>query len=104
MESFQVIMLGTGCPRPEIKRTGPSQVILIGDMPILIDCGEGKTNQLMSAGISPENIKHLFFTHLHSNHIFGYGQFLFSGWELGRRELTVIGPKGLKKYHEALFV
>ena len=102
MEKFEVNMLGTGCPRPEIKRAGPSQVIFIGDMPILIDCGEGTTNQLMRAGIPPENINHLFFTHLHSDHTFGYGQFLFGGWELGRRELTVVGPKGLKKHHESL--
>lgn len=102
MSNVTVKMLGTGCPRPEIERAGPAQVLLIDNLPILIDCGEGTTAQLMKAGIAPEEVKHLYFTHLHSDHTMGYTQFLFAGWELGRRQLTVVGPKGLKKYHDTI--
>lgn len=99
---LSITMLGTGSPRPDLERSGPAQVLFIDDLPILIDCGEGTTAQLMKAEIPPQNIKHLFFTHLHSDHFFGYGQFLLGGWGLGRRELTIIGPKGIKEFHETL--
>lgn len=102
MEKLTVTMLGTGSPRPDVKRSGPAQTLSIGDETILIDCGEGTTNQLLKAGIPPESIKQLWFTHLHSDHTFGYGQFLVGGWGRGRSELTIIGPKGTKEFHEKI--
>lgn len=102
MSEFKVIMLGTGSPRPDLERSGPAQLLTSGDKHILIDCGEGTTQQLMKANIPPENVKYLFMTHLHSDHILGYGQFLLGGWGLGRRELTVVGPKGMKHFHETM--
>lgn len=95
-------MLGTGSPRPDLERSGPAQVITIENEHILVDCGEGTTAQLMKADIPPEEIKYLFLTHLHSDHVFGYGQFLLGGWGRGRRELTIIGPRGTKKFHETI--
>lgn len=95
-------MLGTGSPRPDLERSGPAQLLSVGDQHILIDCGEGTTAQLMKANIPPDSIQYLFMTHLHSDHILGYGQFLLGGWGLGRRKLTVIGPKGMKNYHETI--
>lgn len=100
MSQMKVTMLGTGSPRPDIERSGPSQLLTVDDVPILIDCGEGTTLQLQKAGVAPENVHYLFFTHLHTDHTMGYLQFLFGGWELGRRKLTVIGPKGTKRFHE----
>ncbi|MFK2826404.1 MBL fold metallo-hydrolase [Bacillus sp. B190/17] len=102
MADVKITMLGTGSPRPDLERSGPSQVLTIDDRHILIDCGEGTTAQLMRAGIAPESIQYLFMTHLHSDHVFGYGQFLLGGWGLGRRKLTVVGPKGMKHFHETI--
>lgn len=102
MEELKVTLLGTGSPRPDLERSGPSQVVSLGDTHILVDCGEGTTAQLMKARIAPESIQYLIMTHLHSDHIFGYGQFLLGGWGLGRRNFTVIGPKGTKHFHETL--
>ncbi|KAB7705514.1 MBL fold metallo-hydrolase [Bacillus aerolatus] len=102
MTNVKVTMLGTGSPRPDLERSGPSQVLTVDDTNILIDCGEGTTTQLMKAGIPPENIHYLFMTHLHSDHVFGYGQFLLGGWGLGRRKLTIVGPKGMKHFHETI--
>ncbi|OCA87171.1 MBL fold metallo-hydrolase [Pseudobacillus wudalianchiensis] len=102
MTEVKVTMLGTGSPRPELERSGPAQVLTVGDTHILVDCGEGTTAQLMKAGIAPEKIHYLFMTHLHSDHVFGYGQFLLGGWGLGRRKLTIVGPKGMKHFHETI--
>ncbi|KMY54112.1 hypothetical protein AC623_09300 [Bacillus sp. FJAT-27231] len=100
MAKLSIQMLGTGSPRPDLRRSGPAQVLFIDDMPILIDCGEGTTNQLLKAGILPEKVNYLWVTHLHSDHLFGYSQFLIGGQGNGRHELTVVGPVGTKKYHE----
>ncbi|WP_180994063.1 MBL fold metallo-hydrolase [Bacillus sp. Marseille-P3661] len=102
MTKLSITMLGTGSPRPELRRSGPAQTLSIDDETILIDCGEGTTNQLLKAGLPPESIKQLWFTHLHSDHTFGYGQFLIGGWGRGRSELTIIGPKGTKRFHEKI--
>ncbi len=102
MSRIAVVMLGTGSPRPNIHRSQPAQALIIGEETILIDCGDGTTTQLLKAGIPPESIKLLFFTHLHSDHTLGYGQFLLGGWGQGRSELTIIGPKGTKAFHERL--
>ena len=102
MNQMKITMLGTGSPRPDLERSEPSQLLSVGDQHILIDCGEGTTAQLMKANIPPENINYLFMTHLHSDHIFGYGQFLLGGWGLGRRELTIVGPKGMKHFHDTI--
>ncbi|MFK4998408.1 MBL fold metallo-hydrolase [Bacillus sp. N9] len=50
----------------------------------------------------PESIKTLWFTHLHSDHTLGYGQFLLGGWGQGRSKLTIYGPKGTKAFHEKI--
>ncbi|SDH16812.1 Ribonuclease BN, tRNA processing enzyme [Alteribacillus persepolensis] len=100
MDHMKVIMLGTGSPRPDIERGGAAQVLLVGNKPILVDCGEGATKQLMKAGIPPETVNVVFFTHLHSDHLMGYQQFLLGGWTAGRTHLTIYGPRGLKKFHD----
>ena len=100
LETLTLTLLGTGSPKPNLERSGPAQVITIDNMPVLIDCGEGTVRQLMEAGMNPADIQYVCFTHLHSDHVFGYGHFLLGGWSLGRRKLTVIGPKGTKRFHE----
>lgn len=102
MSHLTVTMLGTGSPRPDLERSGPAQLLSSENEHILIDCGEGTTSQLMKANVPPEDVKYLFMTHLHSDHLLGYGQFLLGGWGLGRRELTVVGPKGMKHFHETM--
>ena len=58
--------------------------------------------QLVKANIATQDIKYVFFTHLHADHMLGYANFLISGWVEGRRELTVVGPVGTKKMHDLL--
>ncbi|MEK3935614.1 MBL fold metallo-hydrolase [Sporosarcina sp. FSL W7-1349] len=99
---MKVIMLGTGSPRLNKERISSAHLLLAGDLPILVDCAEGTTMQLVKSDIPPQDIKHVFFTHLHADHMLGYANFLISGWVEGRRELTVVGPVGTKKMHDLL--
>ena len=100
--NHSVIMLGTGSPRLNTERLSSAYLLVMEGTPILVDCGEGATMQLVKAGISPQEVKHVFFTHLHADHMLGYANFLISGWLEGRRELTIFGPVGTKKMHDLL--
>lgn len=102
MKQLKVTMLGTGSPWPDKERSGPSQLLWMDDVPVLIDCGEKTTHQLIRAGIEVKSIDYLFVTHLHADHILGYGQFLLGRWFGTREKLTVIGPKGTKEFHESI--
>ena len=100
---LKVTLLGTGAPRPTLQRSGPSQVVHVGDEMFLVDCGDGATTQLLRANINPGDIKKALFTHLHTDHTLGYGQFVLGGWTYGRRALSVWGPRGLARLTDTLF-
>ena len=103
MSSLKVLLLGTGCPLPNPSRTSPSQVVLCGDEPFLVDCGEGATGQLVRAGLDPATVKHVLITHHHSDHMAGYGHFVVTSWVMGRRYLKVVGPRGTDRITRMLF-
>jgi len=59
---MEIILLGTGGPKPDPNRQGPSLAVRIGRTFLLFDTGRGVTTQLTRAGISLQNINHLFIT------------------------------------------
>jgi ribonuclease BN (tRNA processing enzyme) len=100
---LQVTLLGTGNPRPNPQRTGPSQVVRAGDARYLVDCGPNATLQLQRAGLDPAAVRRLLFTHLHTDHTLDYGQFVLGGWAIGRDALRVWGPPGTARLTRLLF-
>ena len=96
---MRLTLLGTGNPRPNPRRAGPSQHIAVGGASLLVDCGSGVVRRMVEAGIAPERVDYLFITHHHSDHNIDLGHLLISGWVLGRRTpLTVVGPPGTAQY------
>jgi ribonuclease BN (tRNA processing enzyme) len=107
--STRVVMLGTGTPRPEPDRSGPSTAIVVNDTPYLIDFGPGVVRRATAAyrngvtalGYGGANITKAFLTHLHSDHTVGYPDLIFTPWVMGRKQpLDVYGPKGIKAMTE----
>ena len=101
----QIVMLGTGNPRPEPYRSGPATAIVVNDTPYLIDFGPGVVRRVTAGfekgiaafGYGGVNIKTVFLTHLHSDHTAGYPDLIFTPWVMGRRTpLEVYGPNGIK--------
>jgi ribonuclease BN (tRNA processing enzyme) len=75
-----LILLGTaGGPTPKRTRSGPSQIIVIGDRGYVIDCGDGVARQMMLAGVF-RTLRHVFITHHHSDHNADYGNLLLLAW------------------------
>jgi len=82
---FEVIFLGTSAAVPTPERSPSATLIRYGGRHYLIDCGEGTYQRLVQAqvrGITDAqpgvNLRHVFFTHDHLDHLLGIGGMLFS--------------------------
>jgi len=96
---MQLTLLGTGCPKVDHKRFGPSNLVTTKKTKILIDCGSGITQRLVQAKVSTMNIDALVLTHLHSDHVVDFYQLIISSWHSYRvRPWKIYGPKGTKKF------
>jgi ribonuclease BN (tRNA processing enzyme) len=89
-KSTQIVLLGTGTPRPDPKRSGPATAIVVNGVPYLIDAGPGIVRRAAAAyakgvkALAPANLQTLFVTHLHSDHTVGYPDLIFATWVQGR--------------------
>jgi len=99
----QLVMLGTGTPRPDPERSGPAAAIVVNGDSYLIDCGPGVVRRASAArtsvgdALAPANLKTVFVTHLHSDHTLGYPDLILSPWVVGRKTpLEAYGPAGLE--------
>ena len=96
---MELTLLGTGCPKVDYKRFGPSNLITSKKTKILVDCGSGVTQRLDQAKISTADIDALFLTHLHSDHVVDLYQLIISSWHSYRvNPWKIFGPKGTKKF------
>ena len=92
-------LLGTGCPKVDHKRFGPSNLVSTKKTNILIDCGSGVTQRLEEIKISTADIDALVLTHLHSDHVVDFYQLIISSWHSYRtKSWKIYGPKGTKKF------
>jgi ribonuclease Z len=95
--TLQITLLGTGNPRPNMERFGPSILVEAGPRRILIDAGRGATQRLFEIGAREllVGIDALFLTHLHSDHTVGIPDVWLTSWVFGRAvALEVLGPAG----------
>ncbi|HEY3025312.1 MAG TPA: MBL fold metallo-hydrolase [Pyrinomonadaceae bacterium] len=102
----RIILLGTkGGPRVgEAGRSNPSTLILINDVPYVVDCGYGTSRQLLAAGISLNRVRYIFITHHHSDHNLEYGPLFYNSWITGLPvHVDAYGPSGLRKMTQDFF-
>ncbi len=102
----RLILLGTrGGPRVDDKgRKNASTLLVINNIPYVVDCGYGTTRQLVEAGVSLDMLRYFFITHHHSDHNLEYGGVIYNGWAGGlRTRIDAYGPPGLQKMTEDFF-
>lgn len=102
----RIILLGTkGGPRVgEAGRSNPSTLILINDVPYVVDCGYGTSRRLIEAGIGLDRLRYVFITHHHSDHNLEFGALFYSAWITGRPiHVDAYGPIGLRKMAQDFF-
>ena len=96
-QDIKVTLLGTGCPPPVMNRFGPSTLVQAGGQSLLFDAGRGSLQRLTQLRVQWREVRGVFFTHLHSDHVVGFPDLFLTGWLIapGRTApLAVWGPTG----------
>ena len=97
-------MLGTGTPRPTPDIWGPATAVVVGERVFLVDAGVGVERRLAAAGLPVDGVTAAFITHLHSDHVLGLSDLIFTSWVMGRtRPFPVYGPHGLDQMIRHLY-
>ncbi len=100
---MNLTLLGTGCPKVDYRRFGPSNLISTNKTKLLIDCGSGVTQRLNQKNILTSKIDSLFLTHLHSDHVIDFYQLIISSWHSYRlKPWKIYGPKGTKSFIKSI--
>src|SRR5713101_4584165 len=102
----RIILLGTkgGPTLGASGRSNSSTLILINDIPYVIDCGYGVSRQLISAGVSLDRLRYIFITHYHSDHDLEYGALFYNAWITGQPiHVDAYGPAGLRSMTQDFF-
>ena len=101
----RLILLGTGGgPRPRTNSNASAQVIVANGALYVVDCGDGVARQLVLAGLSLADLRHVFITHHHSDHNADYGNLILLAWTAGlRTRVDAWGPPPLQRMTRQFF-
>jgi ribonuclease Z len=103
-DSTTIVTLGTGTPRPLPEVMGPATAVIVGQRVFLFDVGEGIERRLAAAHLPINGVTAVFVTHLHSDHVLGLADLVFSSWNSGRdKPFPVFGPPGIDAMLEHLY-
>ena len=95
----RLILLGNGGgPRPNKVRAQSSWVVLVNEIPYVVDCGNGTSRQMAFADIPLKSLSTIFITHHHSDHNLEYGSVMYNAWATGfKGRIDTYGPPGMNK-------
>jgi ribonuclease BN (tRNA processing enzyme) len=102
----RVVLLGTkGGPRVgEAGRSNPGTLIMINDVPYVVDCGYGVSKQLVNIGVALNRVRYVFITHHHSDHNLELGPLFYNAWITGLPvRIDAYGPPGLTQMMRDFF-
>jgi ribonuclease BN (tRNA processing enzyme) len=101
----RLILLGTGGgPRPRKAVSASAQVLVVNGAAYVVDCGDGVARQLVSAGVPPASLRHVFITHQHSDHNADFGNLLLLSWAAGlQSRVDAWGPPPLTQMTKLFF-
>jgi len=106
----RVIMLGTGTPVPSAERAGSGVAVIYNNEAYLFDIGHGTVQRSIQAWktmdapeLNPPMIKHVFLSHLHSDHTLDYSELAATVWWRRDNQLHAYGPKGLQDMTDSYY-
>ena len=96
LDGLRVFMCGTSSPLPAPDRAQACVAVTAGEHLYLVDAGARSPQTFSLAGVPLTNLRGIFLTHFHSDHIAAIGDFNLLSWVAGRPEpLEIIGPVGV---------
>lgn len=91
-------LLGTkgGPSLLQIEALPQSMAIVSAGGIVIVDAGYGASYRLVESGLKLRDIREIYITHLHSDHILDYPALLMNGWASGwKAPIRAYGPSGL---------
>ena len=98
---MNITFLGTSSGIPTLTRNVSSLALKLSQKAEvwLFDCGEGTQHQLMKSNIKSSQIKKIFITHMHGDHIYGLPGLLATlGLSGNSKGIEIYGPSNLKNF------
>jgi len=95
----QLLLLGTkgGPALLTPKRISQSSALIVDGEIVMIDAGYGASLRLAQAGQSLKQLRSVFITHLHSDHVLDYPALIMNAWATGLKQpVDVYGPPGMQ--------
>lgn len=80
---FHICFLGTSASAPSVERNMTSTLLIHEGERFLLDCAEGTQRQILLSGLGFKDLRRVFLTHGHLDHILGLGGIAstFGRWE-----------------------
>lgn len=103
---MHLVFLGTGSGAPTRGRNVSSLALRLPESREiwLFDCGEATQHQLLRSPFSPSQIRRIFITHLHGDHVLGLPGLIASmGLAGDNAAVNVYGPRGIRDFLQAVF-
>ena len=98
---MNITFLGTSSGVPTLTRNVSSLALKLSQTAEvwLFDCGEGTQHQLMRSNVKSSQIKKIFITHMHGDHIYGLPGLLATlGLSGNSNGIEIYGPSELRSF------
>ena len=98
---MKITFFGTSSGVPTATRNVSSLALKLSQSPDvwIFDCGEGTQHQIMKSNIKSSQIKKIFITHMHGDHIYGLPGLLATlGLSGNSNGIEIYGPSGLENF------
>jgi ribonuclease Z len=93
---LDLVFLGTAGSMPTAQRAPAALLVRRGGERLLFDCAEGTQRQLLRSSVGLVELREVFITHFHADHVLGLPGMLKTFGLRGRElPLEVYGPSGL---------